>query len=32
MAKKALMVWGGWSGHEPQQCVDMFAPFWRIRF
>ncbi|MBW3637008.1 MAG: ThuA domain-containing protein [Armatimonadetes bacterium] len=25
--KKALMVWGGWSGHEPQQCVERFAPF-----
>jgi len=25
--KKALMVWGGWDGHEPQQCVDIFAPF-----
>ena len=23
---KALMVWGGWPGHEPQQCVDLFAP------
>lgn len=23
--KSALMVWGGWSGHEPQQCVDIFA-------
>ena len=26
MAKKALMVWGGWEGHEPKQCVDVFAP------
>ncbi len=25
--KKALMVWGGWDGHEPKQCVDLFAPF-----
>ena len=25
--KKALMVWGGWEGHEPQQCVERFAPF-----
>ena len=24
--KKALMVWGGWSGHEPEQCVNIFAP------
>jgi uncharacterized protein len=27
--KKALMVWGGWEGHEPKQCVDIFAPFLR---
>ena len=20
------MVWGGWEGHEPRQCVDIFAP------
>ena len=26
MAKKALMVWGGWAGHEPKPCVDIFAP------
>ena len=26
MGKKALMVWGGWAGHEPEQCVDIFAP------
>jgi type 1 glutamine amidotransferase len=25
--KSALMVWGGWEGHEPKQCVDIFAPF-----
>lgn len=24
--KKALMVWGGWEGHEPQQCTHIFAP------
>ncbi|MEK7449494.1 MAG: ThuA domain-containing protein [Planctomycetota bacterium] len=24
--KKALMVWGGWRGHEPKQCVEIFAP------
>lgn len=24
--KSALMVWGGWEGHEPKQCVDVFAP------
>ncbi len=27
MNKKALMVWGGWDGHEPKQCVDIFAPY-----
>ena len=26
MAKKALMVWGGWEGHEPKKCVEIFAP------
>jgi type 1 glutamine amidotransferase len=25
--KKALMVWGGWDGHEPKQCVDVFVPW-----
>ena len=25
--KKALIVWGGWDGHEPKQCVDLFVPF-----
>ena len=24
--RKALMVWGGWDGHEPKQCVDIFEP------
>lgn len=23
--KKALMVWGGWEGHEPKQTVELFA-------
>ncbi len=27
--KKALMVWGGWDGHEPKQTVERFAPFLR---
>src|SRR5215208_6520421 len=22
----ALMVYGGWDGHEPKRCVDLFAP------
>jgi len=25
--KSALLVWGGWEGHEPKQCVDIFAPY-----
>jgi uncharacterized protein len=25
-SKKALVVWGGWDGHEPKQCVDIFVP------
>jgi type 1 glutamine amidotransferase len=25
--KKAVMVWGGWDGHEPRQCVDIFEPW-----
>ena len=25
--KKALVVWGGWDGHTPKQCVDIFAPW-----
>jgi type 1 glutamine amidotransferase len=29
MSKKALMVWGGWEGHQPKQCVEIFAPFLR---
>ena len=29
MTKSALMVWGGWAGHEPRQCVELFAPFLR---
>src|SRR6185436_6371515 len=24
--KKALMVWGGWDGHEPQKGVSIFKP------
>ena len=27
--KKALMIWGGWDGHEPRQCIDIFAPILR---
>ena len=25
--KKALLVWGGWNGHEPKKCVEIFAPW-----
>ena len=25
--KSALLVWGGWDGHTPKQCVDIFAPW-----
>jgi type 1 glutamine amidotransferase len=25
--KHVLIVWGGWEGHEPKQCVDVFAPW-----
>ena len=24
--KRALFVWGGWEGHEPLQCTNIFAP------
>jgi uncharacterized protein len=24
--RKALIVWGGWDGHEPKQCADVFGP------
>jgi type 1 glutamine amidotransferase len=29
--KKALIVWGGWDGHEPKLCTDIFAPMLRER-
>jgi uncharacterized protein len=29
--KRVLMVWGGWEGHEPKQCVDVFAPLLKER-
>lgn len=25
--RSALFVWGGWEGHEPKPCVDIFAPW-----
>jgi len=27
MAKKALVVWGGWDGHTPRACAELFAPW-----
>jgi uncharacterized protein len=27
--KSALVVWGGWTGHEPEQCVDLLVPWMR---
>ena len=27
--KSMLFVWGGWAGHEPKPCVDVFAPIMR---
>jgi type 1 glutamine amidotransferase len=29
MTKKALMTWGGWEGHEPEKCTNVFAPLLR---
>ena len=25
--RNALIVWGGWPGHEPKECVDLFTPW-----
>ncbi len=27
--KSALFVWGGWEGHQPQQCAELFAALLR---
>ncbi len=27
----ALVVWGGWDGHEPRQCADIFVPWLKSR-
>ena len=29
MKKSALIVWGGWEGHEPEQGANLFASFLR---
>jgi len=26
-SKKVLLVWGGWKGHEPDKCRDIFVPW-----
>jgi uncharacterized protein len=31
MRKKALIVWGGWDGHEPEQCAAIFEKQLRER-
>jgi uncharacterized protein len=25
--KKVLFVWGGWQGHEPEKCMEIFVPW-----
>ena len=25
--KSVLIAWGGWEGHEPKKCVDIFSPW-----
>jgi hypothetical protein len=27
--KNVVFVWGGWEGHEPEQCRDLFVPWMR---
>jgi type 1 glutamine amidotransferase len=27
--KSALIVWGGWQGHQPRECAELFAPILR---
>ena len=27
MKKSALMVWGGWFGHSPRECTELFGPW-----
>jgi len=29
MSKKAMITWGGWEGHEPSQCAELFAALLR---
>ena len=27
MNKSALLVWGGWTGHSPKECAELFGPW-----
>jgi type 1 glutamine amidotransferase len=27
MGKSALLVWGGWPGHSPKECTEIFGPW-----
>ena len=27
MTKSALLVWGGWLGHSPKECTELFGPW-----
>ena len=27
MKKSALLVWGGWPGHSPKECSELFGPW-----
>ena len=27
MTKSALLVWGGWLGHSPKGCSELFGPW-----
>jgi type 1 glutamine amidotransferase len=27
MNKSALLVWGGWPGHSPKECAELFGPW-----
>jgi type 1 glutamine amidotransferase len=29
VGKNVLFVWGGWKGHEPEKCRDIFVPWMR---
>jgi type 1 glutamine amidotransferase len=30
LTKSALFVWGGWEGHQPQRCAEIFAPLIQV--